>query len=97
VAVLGAAGCGGGSTALTGVVRLTAAEDAYVNQERPDQNYGSAAVLRVDGSPVVRAYLRFDLGGRGGAPTSARLRITPASDSDQASSASPGRGGRKGT
>jgi len=77
-----AAGCGGGSTT-TGVVRLAAAEDSYVNEQRPDENYGSAAVLRVDGSPVARAYLRFDVGGGRGAPTSARLRITPASNSDQ--------------
>ena len=84
-AALAVAGCGGGgtTTGTTGVVRLTAVEDAYVNAQRPDQNYGSADVLRADGSPVARAYLRFDLGGLQGTPTTARLRILATSDSDQ--------------
>lgn len=37
--------------------------DAYVNSSSPDSNYGKNVSLRVDGSPVVRSYLRFDLSG----------------------------------
>ncbi len=38
-------------------------------------NYGTSAALRVDGSPVVRSYLTFDVTGVSGAVTSATLRI----------------------
>jgi hypothetical protein len=37
--------------------------DAYVNADKPEANYGSASVLRVDGSPDVRSYLRFTVRG----------------------------------
>jgi hypothetical protein len=83
---LALAGCGGGATGTTGTtgeLRLTAVEDAYVNADRPDQNYGEADVLRVDGSPAARTYLRFDLRNVGGRPRTARLRILVTSDSDQ--------------
>jgi hypothetical protein len=35
--------------------------DAYVYSSKPDANNGSAPTLRVDGSPVMRSYVRFDL------------------------------------
>jgi hypothetical protein len=35
--------------------------DAYVYSNKPDANNGSAPTLRVDGSPVMRSYIRFDL------------------------------------
>jgi len=35
--------------------------DAYVYSNKPDANNGSAPTLRVDGSPVMRSYVRFDL------------------------------------
>jgi calcineurin-like phosphoesterase family protein len=83
VALAGCGGSGPTTTATPGVLRLTTVEDAYVNADRPDQNYGAADVLRVDGSPAARAYLRFDLRSVQGAPTTARLRILATSDSDQ--------------
>ncbi len=35
--------------------------DAYVNSSAPSTNYGASTPLRVDGSPVVNSYLRFDV------------------------------------
>ncbi len=37
--------------------------DAYVNQSNPTSNYGSATVLRVDASPIMNAYIRFNVQG----------------------------------
>jgi phosphatidylinositol-3-phosphatase len=35
--------------------------DAYVYSNKPDANNGTAPTLRVDGSPAMRSYVRFDL------------------------------------
>jgi len=35
--------------------------DAYVNSERASTNYGSLTNLRVDDSPLMRSYVRFDV------------------------------------
>ncbi len=48
--------------------------DAYVNDANPSSNYGASVSLRVDGSPVMHSYLRFDVQGAG-IVTSATLRI----------------------
>ena len=37
--------------------------DAYVNSGSPTNNYGSATVLRADGSPDLHSYLRFTVQG----------------------------------
>lgn len=42
-------------------VTLHPAADAYVYQSKPHNNYGDSKSLRVDGDPVMRSYLRFDL------------------------------------
>jgi len=56
--------------------------DAYVNAGNPGSNYGHSSSLRVDGTPDVWSYLRFDVEGTGGAPISrARLLIYANSDS----------------
>lgn len=47
------------STTLT----LNPAADAYVNQSQVSKNFGADKSLRVDGSPLVRAYLRFNVSG----------------------------------
>jgi parallel beta-helix repeat protein len=49
--------------------------DAYVNETAATTNYGTSSQLRVDGSPVLRTYLRFDVQGVIGSVTSAKLRI----------------------
>ncbi len=50
--------------------------DAYVIETSAGTNYGTAANLRVDGSPIIRSYLRFVVSGvAGGTVQSAILRI----------------------
>jgi len=49
--------------------------DSYVNADAPTTNYGTATTLRVDGSPIVRSYLRFTVQGLNGTVTKATLRI----------------------
>jgi acid phosphatase type 7 len=49
--------------------------DAYVSAGSPSTNYGSQTQLRVDASPVVRSYLRFQVEGLNGTVTRATLRI----------------------
>jgi chitodextrinase len=49
--------------------------DSYVNASSPTSNYGSATSLRIDGSPVVRSYLRFTVQGVIGTVTKATLRV----------------------
>jgi len=46
-----------------------------VSADTPTTNYGTATTLRVDGSPLVRSYLRFTLEGLNGTVTKATLRI----------------------
>jgi len=48
--------------------------DAYVNSSSPNANYGTRSSIRVDGSPVVESYLRFDVQGTGSV-TSATLKV----------------------
>jgi hypothetical protein len=40
---------------------FTATADDFVNAVKPHKNYGAAARLRVDGSPKLRSYLKFDV------------------------------------
>ncbi|MGH2944704.1 MAG: DUF7594 domain-containing protein [Solirubrobacteraceae bacterium] len=50
--------------------------DAYVSSATPTSNYGGSTKLRVDGSPTIRSYLRFDVRVPAGATiTDARLRL----------------------
>jgi hypothetical protein len=46
-----------------------------VESSNPGTNYGSVNQIRVDGSPDVRSYLRFNVQGLSGAVTSATLRV----------------------
>jgi fibronectin type 3 domain-containing protein len=58
-----------------GVV-LTPADDAYVRQDRPDQNFGSATRLNVDNKPVTNLLVKFSVTGVGGSTIqSAKLRL----------------------
>jgi chitodextrinase len=42
--------------------------DTYVNASYPNNNYGSATVWRVDGSPDIHAFLQFTVQGLAGFP-----------------------------
>ncbi len=58
--------------------------DAYVNRNRPKTNYGKLSVLRVDNSPKVKSYLRFNVDGLGEqAISKARLFIYSNSGSNK--------------
>jgi acid phosphatase type 7 len=52
-----------------------AVADSYVDASAPTTNHGTATALRVDASPVVRSYLRFNVTGLTGPVTGATLRI----------------------
>ena len=51
------------------------AADAYVYSVNPTTNFGRLAMLRVDGSPDMRSYLRFDVQGLPLPVSKATLRI----------------------
>ena len=61
--------------AVSPAVTVIPVADAYVNAANPALNYGMLSDLRVDASPVLRSYLRFDVSGLGGPVTSATLRV----------------------
>jgi hypothetical protein len=58
IAVLGAAPAASGPPEIRG---FKPEADTHVTSRRPDGNFGRAPVLRVDGAPETRAYLRFEL------------------------------------
>jgi len=49
--------------------------DAFVHSGNPTRNYGSSSQLRVDASPTVVSYLRFDVTGIVDPVTSVTLRV----------------------
>ena len=58
---------------------LAAPAGAYVDSSQPSLNTGGSAKLRVDASPTVRSYLRFNVQGTGGQVTKATLRLNTTS------------------
>jgi hypothetical protein len=62
-------------TASSGSTTFLAVADSYVSADAPTTNYGSLTTLRVDGSPIIRSYLRFTVQGLNGTVTKATLRI----------------------
>lgn len=48
-------------SAVTSSLNLNPIEDAHVRSDLPDNNYGTASNLEIDGSPVEVTYLKFDL------------------------------------
>ena len=58
-----------------GTFTFTSVADSYVESSNPSTNYGSATQIRVDGSPDVRSYLRFNVQGLSGTVSSATLRV----------------------
>ena len=51
------------------------AADAYVDSSQPTTNFGTSTSLRVDGSPTVNSYLRFNVSGLSGTITRVRLLV----------------------
>jgi cysteine-rich repeat protein len=47
------------------MLAFAAEADTYTDDERPNENFGGAVVLVVDGSPKRRIFLRFTVGGIG--------------------------------
>jgi hypothetical protein len=63
------------ATPVVSTFTFNPAADAYVNESSPVSNYGSATALRTDGSPLMRAYLRFDIQGLSGTVQRVTLRV----------------------
>ncbi len=64
-----------GAPDLATTVAILPVADSYVNQSLPTTNYGTSTQFRVDGSPLVRSFLRFNVAGLSGSVTQATLRI----------------------
>jgi hypothetical protein len=62
-------------------VTLTPVADAYVDSSQTGVNFGTNGQIRVDASPIVRGYLRFDLSAVPGTITGATLRVYATSGS----------------
>ncbi len=89
LAALAAAGLLGSVVSATAVSAtdsiVVAAADAYVSAGSKSTNFGSASTLKVDASPVIRSYLRFDVALPAGASiTAATLRLHTTSTSTAA-------------
>ncbi len=74
VAALGNADLLDTTSAATSIT-FTPAADAYVDSSSPTTNFGTSTQLRVDGSPTVRSFLRFNVQGLSGPVASAVLRV----------------------
>jgi hypothetical protein len=64
----GAGGGGGGGT-------FSPVADSYVDSSAPSSNYGSNVKLRVDTSPTVNSFLRFNVSGVSGSVTGVTLKV----------------------
>ena len=74
VLTVGAAIVGVSATAASPLTVAPSA-DSYVDSTAITKNFGTSTQFRIDGSPVVRSYLRFDLGSLSGSATAATLQI----------------------
>ena len=54
---------------------FTPVADSYVDSANPTVNYGAQTQLRVDASPTMESYLRFNVQGLAGSVITATLRI----------------------
>jgi Glycosyl hydrolase family 26 len=61
--VLAAARLAGPAAAASVTKTFSSVADSYVSQKFPSANYGSKTALRLQGTPIQRAYLRFDVQG----------------------------------
>jgi acid phosphatase type 7 len=71
------------TTVSSGPLTFTPVADSYVDSANPTVNNGSATTLRVDGSPDVRSYIRFNVTGLSGSVSNATLRILANSSNSQ--------------
>ncbi len=53
----------GSAQASITTLNFTPVANSYVNQSNPTNNWGTNSTLYVDGSPLVRSYLRFNVTG----------------------------------
>ncbi len=58
-----------------GTTTLNPVADSYVDSSNPAVNNGTSTQLRVDGSPIVNSYLRFNVSGQSGTVKSVSLQI----------------------
>jgi hypothetical protein len=56
-------------------VTITPAADSYVDASNASANFGTSTQIRIDGSPVVRSFIRFNVTGVSGTVTGAVLRV----------------------
>jgi hypothetical protein len=56
-------------------VTVNPVADSYVDASNASANFGTSTQVRIDGSPVVRTYLRFNVSGVNGTVTKATLKI----------------------
>ena len=65
-----------GSVRASNTLTFAPAADSYVNQSNPNKNFGTIHSIRVDGSPLLHSYLKFNVSGIGTSPiTKITLRI----------------------
>jgi acid phosphatase type 7 len=64
-----------GSPAGGGTATFSPSADSYVDASNPSANFGTSTQLRVDGSPLVRSYLGFNVSGIAGTVVGATLRV----------------------
>ncbi len=62
-------------TPIVAASTFTPVADSYVDASNPGANFGTSTQIRIDGSPTVRSFLRFNVSGIGGTVTNATLRI----------------------
>jgi chitodextrinase len=62
-------------------VTLNPVADSYVDSANPTATHGTSSQLRVDGSPLVDSYLRFDLSSVPGTITGLTLKVLATSSS----------------
>jgi hypothetical protein len=69
------------SPASTAMLSFTPVADSYVDESNKGKNFGTTTALNLDNSPVLRAYLRFNVQNVSGTVTQASLRLYSRSSS----------------
>ena len=62
-------------------ITLNPTADTYIDSANPSANHGTSTQIRVDGSPLVYSYLKFDLSSVPGTITSLTLNVYATSSS----------------